>query len=192
MAKIRVLVLLLIISISYANAQETADVQDNTRISVYFHPLSLSSNMLFNIINAIYSTIETSFDLYNSLIVKPSLLREKTDRILFKLGSDIGMRHYLFGKGEGFYLQEQIGVFYYKCYYISDSDSVFFILPFHPPNIKGLWLDVMGYLGYSLKFSDVSIFADVGFGIGTGKSIIDKSLRINPLPDFNFGIGIPF
>jgi hypothetical protein len=193
MAKIRALVLLLIISISYANAQEATEVQDNTRVSVYIHPLSLSSNIFFYIINAIYSTIEIPIGLSNSLIVKPSLLRENTDLVLFKLGSDIGMRHYLFGKGEGLYLQEQIGIFYYSCDDVSEGDTFFSVLP-HPARIRDLWLDAMGYLGYSLKFSKVSVFADIGFGVATGlKSVIDpKRFYLFPLPDFNLGIGFPF
>jgi len=188
---LRICIVLLIMSISYANAQETAEVQDNTRASFYFHPLSLFSIIFNTTVTAIYSTVEIPLGLSNSLIVKPSFLREEEDLVLFKLGSDIGMRHYLFGKGEGLYLQEQIGIFYYKCENISVYDTYIPILIFHPVNIKGLLLDAMGYLGYSWKFSKTSVFADIGFGTAiTEKSIIDpKRFSLYLLPDFNLGIG---
>ncbi|MCL1956537.1 MAG: hypothetical protein FWF63_04380 [Fibromonadales bacterium] len=186
----RICFVLLILFISYANAQEAAKVQDNTRTSVYFHPISLSSNIFYTVINALYSTIEIPSSLSNSLIIKPSLLREHTDLVLLKLGSDIGMRHYLFKKGKGLYLQEQVGVFYYKRTYVADGgDTYFSILTFHETRIKGLWFDTMGYLGYSWKLSKVSIFTDIGFGVAAGMN--HKNINISPLPDFNLGIGIP-
>jgi hypothetical protein len=191
---LRICIILLIISISCANAQETTEMQDNARVSVYIHPLALFSIIFNTTVTAIYSTIEVPLDLSSSLIVKPSFLSEDTDLVLFKLGSDIGMRHYLFGKGEGLYLQEQIGIFYYKCENVSVDDTYFAILALHPTNVKGFLLDAMGYLGYSLKFPTVSVFADIGFGFAiTEKSVIDpRHLRLYPLPDFNLGIGIPF
>ena len=197
----------ILLIISNANAQGQIEEQDNTRVSVYIHPASLLFNTwasLFNpwISNTIYSTIEIPFSLSNSLIIKPSLLRENTDNKMFKLGSDIGMRHYLSRKGEGLYLQEQIGIFYYKTNHFDDccdvlpgeyececSDTFFYMLPFHAVPIKYLWFDVMGYLGYSWKFSYISVFADAGVGIVLG---INNSLHISPLPDINIGVGIPF
>jgi len=193
-----------IICISNVNAQEQTEVQDNTKVSVYIHPVSI----LFNtwVSNAIYSTIEIPFSLSNSLIIKPSFFRENTDRNIFKLGSDIGMRHYLNGKGKGFYLQEQIGIFYYKLNrniddcsldalpgeyeYECDSD-VFYMLPFPQIPIKYLWFDAMSYFGYSWKFSYISIFADVGFGVVLGINDNSNALSFYPLPDINIGLRMP-
>jgi len=176
--------LIFIVLISYANAQ------------VYIHPLALSSN-LFNTdyedVATIYLTIEIPFNLSRSLIVKPSLLMERNiDVDLLKVGSDIGIRHYLRGKGEGLYLQEQIGIFYYKCENDRSGDDIYIpILSFHPINTESFLLDAMGYLGYSWKFSKMSVFADIGFGFAIeDKSIVDlKRFRLYPLPDFNLGIG---
>ena len=191
-------VVLLIISISYANEQETAVQQDNTRVSVYLHPVSLSLGLLLleletNIVALpIYSTIEIPFGLSNSLIIKPSLFREKTkERNLLRLGSDIGIRHYLSGKGKGFYLQGQIGLFYYKNKHVDSADSVFYVLPVSIT--RNSWaLDAMGYLGYSWKFSHVNIFVDFGFGAAWEINTKRSEPLLMPLPDINVGIGIPF
>jgi hypothetical protein len=197
-------IILSVICISNVNAQEQTKEQDNTKISVYIHPASLLINILPS--NAIYSTIEIPFSLSNSLIIKPGFLRDNTDNKMFKLGSDIGMRHYLSGRGEGFYLQEQIGIFYYKTNHFDDcscdalpgeyececSDTFFYLLPFHAVPIKYLWFDAMGYLGYSWKFSYISIFIDVGIGVVLGINDEQNSLYFSPLPDINIGVGIPF
>jgi hypothetical protein len=176
--------LICIVLISYANAQ------------VYIHPFSLSSN-LFNTneedVAIIYLTMEVPFNLSRSLIVKPSFLMEhNSDVDLLKVGSDIGMRHYLFGKGNGLYLQEQIGIFYYKCKNDRSGDDIYIpVLAFHPLNTESFLLDAMGYLGYSWKFPNWSVFADIGFGFAiTEESIIDpRRFRLYLLPDFNLGIG---
>jgi hypothetical protein len=196
---------LLIISISHANELEEAVEHNNTRVSVYLHPASLCVNLLD--ITAIYSTVEIPFSLSNSLIVKPSLFNNYTE---FKLGSDIGFRHYMAGKGEGLYFQGQIGVFYYKrsvdtrgcgcdlydtsceCSSIEVIDiprDYCFPVRFYG---KSLWLDVMGYVGYSWKFSRVSTFIDAGFGSIMGIRTKAKYVYLSGLPDLNIGVGIPF
>jgi len=195
---------LLIISISYANELEEAAEHNNTRVSVYLHPASLCVSLLD--ITAIYSTIEIPFSLSNSLIVRPSLFNNYTE---FKLGSDIGFRNYSAGKGEGLYLQGQIGVFYYKrnvdtrscgcdiydtscecssVEVVTPSDNCFPVRFYG----KSLWLDVMGYIGNSWKFSQVSLFFDVGFGGVLGIRTKAKYVYLSGLPDLNIGVGIPF
>jgi hypothetical protein len=191
----------ILLIISNANAQEQNE--DNTKVSVYIHPTSLLFNTWFT--NAIYSTVEIPLSLSNSLIIKPSFLREDLDRSIFRLGSDIGIRHYLNGKGKGFYLQEQIGIFYYKLNRDDDcscdvqsgececSDTFGFFLPFPSVPLKNyLWFDVMGYFGYSWKFSYISIFADVGIGVVMGINDKSNSLSFYPLPDINIGLRVPF
>jgi hypothetical protein len=42
---------LLIISISYANTQETAVEHNNTRVSVYLHPFSTFSGIILSILS---------------------------------------------------------------------------------------------------------------------------------------------
>ncbi|MCL1956876.1 MAG: hypothetical protein FWF63_06100 [Fibromonadales bacterium] len=193
---------LLIIS-SYANELEEAIEHNNTRVSLYLHPASLFSNLID--ITAIYSTVEIPFSLSNSLIVKPSLFNNYTE---FRLGSDIGFRNYQTGNGEGLYLQGQIGVFYYKrnvdnrgcgcdlydtscecgIEVINPSDYCFPVRFYG----KSLWLDVMGYIGNSWKFSQVSVFLDVGFGGVLGIRTKAKYIYLSGLPDLNIGVGVPF
>jgi hypothetical protein len=52
----------------------------------------------------------------------------------------------------------------------------------------------MGYIGYSFKFSHISIFIDAGFGavLGIGTETRQVKLSNVPWPDINIGIGIPF
>jgi len=106
-----------------------------------------------------------------------------------RVGSDIGMRVYYDRKGEGFYWQMQTGAFYY------DGRHLF---PEIPAARNSIWLDIMGYSGYSLKFSRVSMFADIGIGFGSLYGNLytfncdGKCFGFFPLIDANFGIGIPF
>ncbi|MDR0518276.1 MAG: hypothetical protein LBH25_14685 [Fibromonadaceae bacterium] len=206
---------LLIISISYANVQETAAEQNNTRVSAYLHPFSTYSGVLGE--SPIYLTVEIPFSLSSSLVIRPSFLviNHASGDKAFRLGSDIGFRHYLARNGEGLYLQGQMGVFYYShnnfghnnckydnysryrnySYYSTSDDGPSFH-PFHSINIprKSLWIDAMGYIGYSFKFSHISIFIDAGFGAVLGISTETGRVKLfdKPWPDFNIGIGIPF
>ncbi|MDR2594190.1 MAG: hypothetical protein LBC87_05405 [Fibromonadaceae bacterium] len=180
---------LLIISISYANEQEDAVEHNNTRVSVYLHPASLLffSNTID--VTAVYSTVEVPFSLSNSFTIRPSLLGARKG--IFRLGSDFGLRYYLTGKGEGLYLQGQMGIFYYRrniytgpTFFNSDDDcDADCNENDHELVSNPLWFDFMGYIGHSLKFSHVSVFIDVGIGVLMG---------FPGWPDFNIGIGIPF
>jgi len=187
-------VALLIISISYANAQETAVEKNNLGLSIYLHPFSTLTCLAFKC--PIYLTVEVPFSLSNSLIIRPSLLKRSgsetetgSDYDILRVGSDIGFRHHLLGelneKGEGLYIQGQIGIFYCKANYSDDYWGEWDFFSFD--RRKSLWLDAMGYIGYSFKFSRMSIFIDIGFGYGT----IGRA-RHGELYDFNVGIGIPF
>jgi len=174
---------------------------DNTRVSFYAHPLSTFLGIIG--FSPIYFTFEIPFSLYNSLIIRPSFLNisHVDDDKAFRLGSDIGFRHYLAGKGEGLYLQGQMGVFYFKNnnHYIYDEECGSEEAnknPFYRVYIprKSLWLDAMGYMGYSLKFSNVSVFIDVGFGPVLGISTETGHVKLSDefWPDLNIGIGSPF
>ncbi|MDR2583053.1 MAG: hypothetical protein LBC75_06185 [Fibromonadaceae bacterium] len=192
--RIYICLALLIIS-SYANELEEAIEHNNTRVSVYLHPASFLFLKLFDI-TTIYSTVEIPFSLSNSLIIKPSLLYGNEiaqERHAFRLGSDIGFRHYPTGKGEGLYLQGQMGIFYYRSKYnilpsnyFSDSDCDG---DCSGSDTKFVWLDAMAYIGYSKKFSNVSVFTDIGVGAFMKNTEISY---ITGLYDFNIGIGIPF
>ncbi|MDR2595248.1 MAG: hypothetical protein LBC87_10820 [Fibromonadaceae bacterium] len=188
---------LLIISISYANTQEPATEQNNTRGAFYLHPFSTYSGMAG--FNPIYFTVEIPFSLSNSLIIRPSYLNwsrvnDKIKAKAFRLGSDIGIRRYLAGKGEGLYLQGQMGIFYYNHSFEEECDELICVnlCPFCVIDIpqKSIWLDAMGYIGYSFKF----LFIDIGIGLVLGISTENGHVKLLDTlwPDLNIGIGILF
>jgi hypothetical protein len=190
------LYLFLVCVAANVNAKETIVEQNNTRVSVYLHPASF---LLFTPINidVIYSTVEIPFNLSNSLIIKPSLLYASetvNKRHILRLGSDIGFRHYPTGKGEGFYLQGQMGIFYYHSEYSILPIDYFSDTDCGEGNCTGsdtkfVWLDAMAYIGHSTKISNVSVFADIGIGAFMKNAEISY---LTGLFDFNIGIGIPF
>jgi hypothetical protein len=153
---------------------------DNTRMSVYLHPVSIllganDKTVLF------YSTIEIPLNLYIAPIIKPSFWSGKD---IFRIGSDLGFRHYLAGRGEGLYLQLKGGAFYFSAKnWNFDSDSK------NNDEIKrskGTWFDGMAYLGQAYKFRYISIYYD--YGIGYGCALGSCAL----IPDGNIGLGISF
>jgi hypothetical protein len=122
----------------------------------------------------LYKTLEISLDLSNSLIIKPSLWLKPKKKEEFRYGSDIGLRYYFKQKGEGIYTQASVGVFYY-CYLSSGWDG-------------SIYYDAMGYLGYSHKFSSVTIYYDVGIGYMSRRDHILGNIT----GDYNIGIGFKF
>jgi len=182
MKTLRKSVICLFLAIYTANASDYAI--DNTRISVYLHPVSLlvgaNAKMLM-----LQSTVETPLSLYNAPIIKPSVWYDKD---IFRIGADLGFRHYPGGRGEGLYLQPEVGAFY-----ISAKDLYFDV--FDDENDKdynqmkrqkGAWFDFMGYLGCTYKFRYISIYSDTGIGYNCIRS--ECSLVF----DGNIGIGISF
>jgi len=166
-------------------AQEKGNVEDPsavdyTKISVYLHPVMLlvgaNAKTLF-----LYSTIEIPISLYNSPIIKPSVWNQE---YFSRVGVDLGFRHYPSGRGEGLYLQPQVGAFY-----LSAKDGWSFSLDEEESKVEkisGKWLDVMGYLGYAYKFKYLSIYSDSGIGYACIQS------ECGLMFDANIGIGISF
>ena len=181
----------LFLTVFAANAN--AQGQDNTRLSVYLHPVVLLVGLNAGI-PMVYSTVEIPFSLYNALVVRPSLwvsVRDKNDVFddvqLFRLGSDIGFRHYPAGRGEGLYLQAQTGFFYISIKDISEESE--------GDKFGALWYDFMGYFGYTYKFAYMSIYSDTGLGyacVGGSKSNFKDSGKCTLAWDANFGIGFSF
>jgi hypothetical protein len=158
---------------------------DNSRVSIYLHPFNLISGASMKLL-LLYSTIEVPLNLYFAPIIKPSLWNYR-DR-LFRLGSDFGLRHYLAGRGEGWYLQPQVGLFYLSAkvedwsFDLDDLDDD----SNRGSTSKGTWFDGMLYLGSSYKFAYVNIYYD--FGMGYGCALKECVL----IYDTNIGIGISF
>ncbi|MCL1955988.1 MAG: hypothetical protein FWF63_01575 [Fibromonadales bacterium] len=209
-------IFLLIIFISDANAKYNKE-QNNQKISIYGHPASLYMAYVVKNINIVdtgdgspdedqspiytaYLTVEIPLSLRYSLIIQPSLWYVEggwysadneilyVDK-LFRLGSGIGLRHFVNGKGDGLYLQPMSSVHYYS---IKESynDKDFYYK-------KGYYADLLGYLGYSWKYSFFSIFSDIG--IGTIFPFGNSSYKVlvggynKPFTfDMNLGIGFSF
>ena len=190
----------------------TVKANDNMRNAFYIHPITLGqslSSILFDESKyiLIYLTFEKPLSLSNSLIIKPSfwnLTKILTGSFsiiggnddlnfgfdfdkLFRIGSDFGIRHYTKGKGEGFYLQGQVGAFYYRTTSIVNNTNDDMIINSEAKS-KSLWLDVTGYAGYCWKYPNIYISVD--FGIGYRKNFHKNFNNANNgLFDINFCIG---
>jgi len=207
-------IFLLIIFISSANA-EYNNKQNNQRISIYLHPASLFMADLVQNINIVgdadtipiyvtYLTFEIPLSLSNSLIIQPSLWYiegtwyyneneiVKVDN-LFRLGSGIGVRHFVNRKGDGLYLQAMGNIHYYS---IKELDeSIYNNKDFYYK--KGFYADLLGYLGYSWKYSFFSIFQDIGIGIifpidNPSYKVTVGAYKKPFTVDANLGIGFSF
>ncbi|MDR1829285.1 MAG: hypothetical protein LBQ76_00780 [Candidatus Fibromonas sp.] len=200
-----VFVFLLIIFISNANAEDSKE-QNHQKISIYLHPHSFILTWMLHQITIfgtdpipfyrIYLTFEIPLNLSNSLIIQPSLWYSESpgsthieyngkliDK-MFRLGPGIGFRHFVSGNGKGLYFQAMSDIHYYS---IKELDEISYK--------KGFYADLLGYLGYSWKFSRLSIFSDIGVGIiypvnNSSREVI-IGLYKKPLTfDINFGIGL--
>ncbi len=207
----------------FAEEESEMEVIESKKYSVciYIHPLTLITSIdrftsaadkghLFYI----YTTIEIPYTPSKSLTIRPSLYDcnhksvfcffgcSYTSQNLFRLGSDVGIRSYQNkkGKGDGFYLQGTVGVFYRK---FEDYDFEYdrYVLT---DKSKSFWeVDIMGYIGssYKSKNKKFTMFWDVGIGIGShpmhiiiGDGWLLGSIQSNNhfRYDVNFGIGIKF
>jgi len=158
-----------------------ADPVDYTKKAIYLHPVSLLVGANANEL-VLYSTIEIPLNLYFAPIIKPSVWNGHGE---FRVGSDLGIRHYLAGRGEGMFLQLQGGFFHYS---VKDGDSEGFG-DWNYGDFKkdsGTWVDGMLYLGNAYKFAYVNIYTDSG--IGYGCILGACAIRF----DANIGLGISF
>jgi len=191
---LRKTVIFFFLAVFAVNAQ--AQEQDNTRTSVYLHPAILVMGLNAGV-PMIYSTVEVPFSLYNALIVKPNLWismegkNELFDEVdLLRLGSDFGIRHYPAGRGEGFYLQGQLGLYYLS---IEEMDNT--VAAADRVKFKSFWYDFMGYLGWAYKFTYINVYSDTGLGyvcVSGGKSSFEYSGGCTLMWDVNLGIGFSF
>jgi len=156
---------------------------DYTKVSVYVHPITLlvganSKALLF------YSTIEIPMSLYNAPIIKPSVWNIPG---ITRVGSDFGFRHYLAGRGEGMYLQPQVGLFYLSAKnwtFNLDYDYKDDLIGYE--KVSGAWYDGMLYLGTAYKFAYISIYSDTGIGYGCALKVCTL------IWDANMALGISF
>jgi hypothetical protein len=170
----------LFLAVFAANAQN-----DNTRVSVYLHPISFFTYYAEDEI-VVYSTVEIPLNLSFALIIYPDVWidSKQLDKYasVSRVGSGLGIRYFLNERGDGMYLQALADLHYYS---IKDE------LELHGG--KGVSNTFMLYLGNAYKFRRVSIFSDIGVGIGNAKAKHKDILYSNKVYfDFSLGIGIPF
>jgi hypothetical protein len=174
----------------------------NQRISVYLHPFTMVGSLATKEIPfLLYLTGEYPLSRFNSLIINPSLWSGKSEDLdFFRIGTGIGIRRFANGEANGLYLQLMPSL-----HYLSVEEGVFWgDVEIAKVTKSGSVFDILGYIGYSAKYSGISVYFDVGIGYGwvslkggerdkdniiafaaTAKS--GKGLAF----DVNVGIGIP-
>jgi hypothetical protein len=207
----QVLLCTFLCSVSFANE----DLKTNQRISIYLHPFTLISSAIGNYLTTnespflLYLTGEIPLNEFNSLIVNPSMWIGGLGygEEVFRLGSGIGIRHFVNGETKGLYLQLMGNYHYFLNLKLRDKNTGDEYI-----SGSGSIADILGYIGYSMKFSSISLFSD--FGLGYGKNNIKKK-NLSKYPnydwrysdydwrlahegktglsfDINIGVGIPF
>jgi len=178
------------LAFSHEEKQDTVKAKDNMKTVIHIHPVTLIPSLFSSSTNSesfYYLTIEIPLSLSNSLIIKPSvwinisekkfLMFRKRDEFS-RLGGDIGLLHYPSEKGEGFYLQGQCGAFFVEN--INTGET----------HIVG---DIMGYLGVSAKRKRVGFFFDVGVGLGNSNVMFkERNFESKGVFDINIGLGLKF
>jgi len=163
-----------------------------------------------------YLTIKIPLSLSNSLIIQPSFWNrsgpfldtfghEDDDEILrlddlSRLGLGIGLRHFVNGKGDGLYFQAMSNVYHYSITEWNRSTYNNALFSYKKINFyynKGYYADLLGYLGYSWKYSHFSMFSDIGIGTiyPINNSNYELMVGVYKKPftfDMNLGIGLSF
>jgi hypothetical protein len=134
----------------------------------------------------LYLAGELPMSRFNALVINPSLWAGGDD--YFRIGSGVGFRRYANGEANGLYFQ-LMG----SGHYLDIGGT------------RGSLLDILFYVGNSVKYSGISIYYDFGLGYTWG-GIKSASFReVSDFPDFvrwvagrdglafdiNVGIGIP-
>lgn len=180
---------------------------NNQKVAIYLHPM-----LVFGLLPKdadvplmVQLTGEVPLSKFNSLIIDPSLVmwERESGRNIFNLGTGVGIRNFLGEKATGFYLQSMVSAHYLRIkevhallYY---DGSTWDTKDYRGTN-TGASVDILGYLGYSVKYSSICAFLDAGLGYGwsnvhnnkenSGVSLLGQSNGISL--DINLGIGISF
>jgi hypothetical protein len=182
---------------------------DNQKTSVYLHPVSLIAGFAGMGIEGFYLPIwfnltgEIPLSERYALIVNPSLVymyedEDETGKAFF-VGSGVGIRRFVNGNADGLYLQIMPYINYGKGNHWGDDGE---------DSFSSINADILGYIGYSIKYSKISLFFDIGIGYGISHylSLSNKELFINENDeirlsglgaknglsiDINIGVGMP-
>jgi hypothetical protein len=194
---------------TFAQQQETP-YGGSTNNSVYLHPISLIVS-LFSLENTsiasfTFISLTGEFPLSGryALIVNPSLFlvyesKDEPPGEAFFIGSGFGIRRFVNGNADGLYLQLMPNVHYFE----GNNGKI---------SVSGLNMDILGHIGYSIKYSKINFFFDIGTGYGFSHYFsLDKELTEEDTEgdinyrffggllgsknglsfDINIGIGIP-
>jgi hypothetical protein len=178
---------------------------NNQKVAIYLHPMLTFGLLPKDIPLMVQLTSEIPLSKFNSLIIDPSLVMWERDsgRNIFNLGTGVGIRHFLSKKANSFYLQPMVSAHYLKIKEVNAllyyDGSTWKTKDYRGIN-TGASVDILGYFGYSAKYSSICVFHDVGLGYGwsnvhnndenSGVSMLGQSNGISI--DINLGIGIPF
>jgi hypothetical protein len=131
-----------------------AKSDDNQRISIYLHPSTLILSMAVDEFPLfLYITAEYPISRFNSIIINPSIWTGGAD-VFFRAGTGLGIRRFANGEANGLYLQLMPSIHYISFDFKDDLLG----------KTTGRMIDVLGYIGYSAKYSGISIYFDVGLG----------------------------
>jgi hypothetical protein len=176
-----ILLLAFLCSVAFAEEKKI-----DRRKSVYLHPFTLATGAtLKDLPLTFYLTGEFPLSRYNSFILNPSLYLGGDDKYL-RIGSGAGMRRFTNPRSSGLYFQLMPSAHYMKM----EKKIIFMDEQIGTKISSGILADVLGYVGYSAKFSTIRMFCDLGMGYGltNNTELVSNGLVI----DANIGIGLPF
>ena len=214
MKKIHVLIAFFAITV-FAQQQEMPQ-ESSYNSSVYLHPVTvvtliggLASLAVENLYIPLLLSFTGEIPLSGryALIVNPSIgwmyETEENPGKSIGIGSAVGIRRFINGNADGLYLQLMPNVRYFKSenFKTKDGEKI--------PTSSGINTDILGYIGYSIKYSKIHWFFDFGIGYGYSHHFSanekyneltegDTNIRFfgigtkNGLSfDINIGVGIP-
>jgi len=189
--------------------------------SVYLHPVTLVPAF------ACLATEDYYFPFYfnftgefplsgrYALIVNPYVgwLYGETDLgNFFGAGSGIGIRRFVNGNSDGLYLQLMPNVSYLKGEYLEGGEVYYGDYGDYRREYSPFWginAEILGYIGYAIKYSKIHLFFDFGIGCGFSRYFsevkypVEGESKVNVrfwgigeknglAIDINIGVGIPF
>jgi len=207
MKNFRNAVLLVSLLALLASAQEAPPPQDekNLRVVAYLHPLPFFVGAGYNMF-MFNSTVELPLNLSNSVVIQPAIWLGSSDGFILdeveyenlkRVGSGVGLRHYVNNKGYGFYLQAVAGAYYIKAesiQYKEDDDDDYWGYEIKTwKKVKGTVGELMFYIGSAHKWRNISLSYEGGLGFGLDGTKTYQMGYVNKLAtNFNFCVGIPF
>jgi len=191
--------------------------EKNLRTAVYLHPLPLFWGAAYDLF-MLNSTIEIPLSLSNSMIFQPTvwagssdgyvpILEELEYKNLIRAGSGIGIRRYARDRGQGFYLQAMLGIYYLSAKSLSykeedsyeeyDDDYYYYRTVWDPKvttwkKVRGVVCDLVLYAGFAHKWQNINLFYEGGLGFGYDGTRTQQVGYNNKLVlSFNLGLGLP-